>query len=148
MAASAIVGSWCYLSGIVAGDDPNATAKRLLITVVATTVVWLIVTFVTQPETEATLTRFYERVRPAGSGWRPIARLVPGGSEDRLGIALLDWVAGLGLVYGTLFGIGRLVLGDVPQGLLWCALAIACGAVIARSMVKPAASGTSSKPPV
>jgi len=148
LAASAIVGSWCYLSGIVAGDDPNATAKRLLITVAATTVVWLVVTFATKPETEATLTRFYERVRPAGSGWDPIARLVPGGSEDRLGIALLDWFAGLGLVYGTLFGIGRIVLGDVVQGLLWCLLAIVCGAVIARSLAKPVVSGTATKPRV
>jgi hypothetical protein len=134
LAASAIVGSWCYVSGVVAGDDPNATAKRLLITVVATTVVWLVVTFVTKPESEATLMRFYARVRPAGKGWTPIARLVPGGSEDRLGIALIDWVAGLGLVYGTLFGIGRLVLGDVPQGIAWCALAAVCGAVIARTL--------------
>ncbi|BDE05079.1 sodium:proline symporter [Vulcanimicrobium alpinum] len=137
LATSAIVGSWCYLSGIVVGDDPNATAKRLLITVAATTVVWLGVTFVTKPESEATLTRFYARVRPSGAGWGPIARLVPGGSEDRLGIALVDWIAGLGLVYGTLFGIGRLVLGDVPQGLAWCALAVGCIAVIARTLRTP-----------
>jgi Na+/proline symporter len=147
LAASAVVGSWCYLSGIVSGDDPNATAKRLLITVVATTVVWLVVTFVTKPETEATLTRFYERVRPAGGGWAPIARIVPGGSEDRLGIALLDWVAGLGLVYGALFGIGRLVLGDVPQGLLWCLLAIVCGAIIARTLSLQRAPSVRAKPP-
>ena len=138
LAASAIVGSWCYLSGVVAGDDPNATAKRLLITVAVTTVVWLAVTFVTKPEAEATLTRFYERVRPAGGGWGPIAQLVPGGSEDNLGIALVDWVAGLGLVYGTLFGIGRLVLGELAQGLAWCALALVCLAVIARTLRTPA----------
>ncbi len=64
LAASAIVGSWCYVSGIVAGDDPNATAKRLLITVARRPWSWLVVTFVTKPESEATLTRFYERVRP------------------------------------------------------------------------------------
>jgi solute:Na+ symporter, SSS family len=134
LAASAVVGSWCYLSGVVAGDDPNATAKRLLITVAVTTVVWLVVTFVTKPEAEDTLTRFYAKVRPSGAGWGPIAKLVPGGSEDNLGIALLDWFAGLGLVYGTLFGIGRLVLGELGQGLLWCLLAVVCGAVIARTL--------------
>ncbi len=139
LAASAIVGSWCYLSGIVAGDDPNATAKRLLITVVATTVVWIVVTFVTKPETEATLTRFYERVRPAGAAGARSRGSFRARSEDRLGIALLDWFAGLGLVYGALFGIGRLVLGDVPQGLLWCLLAIVCGAVIARTLTARAA---------
>jgi Na+/proline symporter len=137
LAASAIVGSWCYLSGVVAGDDPNATAKRLLITVVTTTVVWTVVTLATKPESEATLMRFYDRVRPSGWGWAPIARLVPGGTTDRLGIALLDWVAGLGLVYGMLFGIGRLVLGELGQGLAWCALAAVCAAVIARTLRAP-----------
>jgi len=137
LAASAIVGSWCYLSGVVAGDDPNATAKRLLITVAATTVVWLVVTFVTKPESETTLTRFYARVRPSGAGWGPIAKLVPGGTQDNLGLALIDWIAGLGLVYGVLFGIGRLVLGDAAQGIAWCALAVVCAAIIARTLRVP-----------
>jgi SSS family solute:Na+ symporter len=99
--------------------------------------VWLIVTFVTKPESEATLTRFYARVRPSGAGWGRIAKLVPGGAQDNLGLALIDWVAGLGLVYGVLFGIGRLVLGDVAQGIGWCALAVVCGAVIARTLRVP-----------
>ncbi len=132
--ASAFVGSLCYAPAIVAGDDPNATAKRLLITVVVTTIVWIAVTFLTKPESHATLARFYERVRPGGAGWAPVARGAAGRPEDRLGIALIDWVAGLGLVYGTLFGIGRLVLGDTGQGVAWCALAAVCGAVIARTL--------------
>ncbi len=146
LAASAIVGSWCYVSGVVAGDDPNATAKRLLITVAATTVVWLVVTFVTKPESEATLTHFYERVRPHAAGWGPVARLVPGASEDNLGLALIDWVAGLGLVYGTLFGIGSLVLGDLGKGLAWVVLAAACGAVIARNLRTPTAKAVPATP--
>ncbi|MGD0051833.1 MAG: sodium:solute symporter family protein [Vulcanimicrobiaceae bacterium] len=134
LACSAVVGSACYLVPFIAGDDPNATAKRLLITVAVTTVVWLLVTLATQPESEATLTRFYARVLPGAAGWAPVARLVPGRSEDRPAIALLDWVAGLGLVYGTLFGIGRLILGEVGPGIAWCVLAAVCGAVIARTL--------------
>ena len=137
LAASAVVGTLSY--GIIPGDDANATAKRLLITVAATTVAWLVVTFVTKPESEATLTRFYERVRPSPGGWGPIARLVPVRTDDRLGIALVDWVAGLGLVYGTLFGIGSIVLGDLGRGLAWVALAAICGAVIARNLRTPTA---------
>ena len=137
LAASAIVGSWCYVSGVVAGDDPNATAKRLLITVVVSTAAWLIVTFVTAPESAATLERFYERVRPHAAGWGPVARRVAVRSNDRLGLALLDWVAGLGLIYGTLFGIGKLVLGERGAGAGWLVLALICGAVIARSLRIP-----------
>ena len=49
-------------------------AMTMLITVGVTTVVWLSVTLLTPPESEATLERFYRRVRPGGPGWRPVSR--------------------------------------------------------------------------
>src|SRR4051812_22758692 len=49
-------------------------ALTMLITVGITTVVWLTVTLLTPPETEATLERFYRRVRPGGLGWRVVAQ--------------------------------------------------------------------------
>jgi len=116
---SAVVGSALYVFNVIPGDDPNATAKRLLITVAVTTVGWLAVTFATRPESEATLTRFYERVRPG---------------DTRLGVALIDWIAGLGLVFGTLFGIGKFCLGEPGAGVAYAVLAIVSGAVIARSL--------------
>jgi len=76
-------------------------------------------------------------VRPHPAGWGPVASRVPVHSEDRLGVALLDWVAGLGLIYGTLFGIGKLVLGTAAEGIAWLALAAVCGGVIARSLRAP-----------
>jgi Na+/proline symporter len=134
LAASAVFGSASYF--VVDGDDPNATAKRLLITVVATTIVWIVTTLLTQPETDATLQRFYGRVRPARAGWERIARTVqyPRDEDDHLGIALLDWICGLGLVYGTLFGIGLLILGTPLKGILWLIFALICGLVIARTV--------------
>jgi hypothetical protein len=135
LAISAVVGSALYLFDVVPGDDPNATAKRLLITVVVTTVGWIAVTFATQPESEATLVRFFERVRPSGPGWNAIARrATPGEPGDSLGIGLIDWIAGLGLVFGTLFGIGKFVLGEAAAGAACITLAVACGAVIARNL--------------
>jgi Na+/proline symporter len=139
LAISAIVGSGLYVFDVVPGDDPNATAKRLLITVVATTIGWLAVTFATRPETDATLVRFFERVRPNDAGWKPIARIAAAGAAgDSLGIALVDWIAGLGLVFGTLFGIGKFVLGDPVAGALFLVLAAAGGAIVARSLAASA----------
>ncbi len=138
LAISALAGSGLYLFNVVSGDDPNATAKRLLITVAITTVGWLAVTFATQPETEGTLVRFFERVRPDDFGWKRIARLsapVPPG--ESLGLALVDWVAGLGLVFGTLFAIGDFVLAQPLPGTAFAILALLCGAVIARSLNGP-----------
>ena len=132
---SALVGSGLYVFNVIPGDDPNATAKRLLITVVVTTVGWLVVTFATQPESEATLVNFYERVRPSGAGWRTIAaRASAGAPGDALGVALIDWIAGLGLVFGTLFAIGKFCLGEPAAGAGYAVLAIVAGAVIARNL--------------
>jgi hypothetical protein len=138
LAISAVAGSALYAFHVVAGDDPNATAKRLLITVAITTVGWIAVTFATQPETEATLIRFFERVRPDDFGWKRIASLAaPAPPGDSLGLALVDWLAGLGLVFGTLFAIGDFVLAEPLPGTGFAILALVCGAIIARSLNAP-----------
>jgi Na+/proline symporter len=140
LAISAVVGSAIFAFDVVPGDDPNATAKRLLITVAVTTVGWLAVTFATQPEHETTLIRFFERVRPNGAGWLTIARrATPAPPGDSLGIALLDWFAGLALVFGSLFGIGKLVLGEPMAGAGFLVLAFVAAAIIARTLRRPAA---------
>jgi len=139
LAISAVAGSALYAFNVVAGDDPNATAKRLLITVAITTAGWIAVTLATQPETEATLIRFFERVRPDDFGWKRIARLaLPAPPEETLRLALVDWVAGLGLVFGTLFAIGDFVLAEPLPGAGFALLALFCGAVIARNLNPPA----------
>jgi solute:Na+ symporter, SSS family len=112
-------------------DKPVDFAYIILITVAITTVVWLAVTFLTAPETEATLVNFYRRVRPSPAGWRPVARAVPDVpvSHD-LGWNLLDWLCGCVLTYGALFGIGKVVLLDYGAGFAWLAIAVAAAAVI------------------
>ena len=144
------VNAWSEISALVASavvsnalivahtfTDANATAEILLVTVPVTTVVWLGVTFATKPEPEATLVRFYERVRPSRFGWQAVARaaVVAPGAEP-LGVNAIDWVAGCGLVYGALFGIGKLVLGSPLEGGLYLALAAGCGAVIAYNVTR------------
>ncbi len=54
-------------------DDPHAFAWLMLTTTALTTATWLAVTLLTQPESEATLQAFYNRVRPAALGWRRFA---------------------------------------------------------------------------
>ena len=112
-------------------DKPVDFAWIMLITVAVTTAVWLAVTFLTRPESEATLVAFYRRTRPGTAGWKPIARLVTDVRVPRTGwYNALDWVSGCLLIYGVLFGSGKLLLGDVVTGLLLLAMGVAGGAVI------------------
>lgn len=112
--------------------NPEANnAKILLITTTVTTFVWVIVTFLTKPESDATLLNFYRRTRPSVAGWAPIARLAPevkpaGG----LFWSFLDWIAGCVLIYGALFGVGKIIFGDMTTGFLYLGASIAAGAFI------------------
>ena len=135
LCASAVVSNLLLVFGAFAG--PNQTAEILISTVIVTTVVWLAVTLLTKPEPEATLVRFYERVRPSAYGWKPIAPLASGGAgAEPLGVNAIDWLAGCGLVYASLFGIGKLVLGDSMSGAIYLAAAAGCGAIIAYNLTR------------
>ncbi|MGB3544207.1 sodium:solute symporter family protein [Rubrivirga sp.] len=100
-----------------------------------TTVCWVIAMFVTAPTSRATLDTFYQRVRPGGPGWRPVAERNPDVQPDTgLGRLAVQWVMGVVGVYAALFGIGWLVLGEPLQGALTLAGAIAVIAILVRSL--------------
>ncbi len=116
-------------------DRPLDFARIVLITVAVTTAVWLAVTFATRPETDATLVAFYRRTRPSRLGWGPVAARAPEVQVSADGLAnLLDWVAGCVLVYGALFGVGKLLLQETLPGVLLLGLAAIAGAVIYRDL--------------
>ncbi|GAC1483243.1 MAG: Na+:solute symporter [Gemmatimonadaceae bacterium] len=116
-------------------SDLRADAWVMLVTVAVSTVVWLGVTFATKPEPDRVLESFYRRVRPGGPGWATVSARAGFGRESIPGGALAwtNWIAGIVAVYSTLFGIGKLVLGDLLQGFAMLALAVVAFSWIARS---------------
>jgi Na+/proline symporter len=116
-------------------NDPIGFAKIMLWTVGVTTGVWLAVTFATPPEPEEKLVSFYRRVRPFERFWRPVARKAPdvkasgGAMHD-----FMDWICGCALIYGSLFGIGKIVLKEFTTGFLYLAVAAVAGFVIYRDL--------------
>jgi Na+/proline symporter len=113
------------------GNDALVQAKTSLITGAITTVVWLVVTFLTRAESNETLVSFYRRVHPTVYGWKRIAKLAPELPEvkDVAGNAF-NWLMGVILVYGCLFGIGKLVFQQWGQGILLLAIAAVAGYLI------------------
>jgi hypothetical protein len=107
----------------------------MLVTVAISTVVWITATFVTAPEPEAKLQSFYQRVRPGGPGWARVSESLGYGREQIPGGALAwtNWIAGIVAVYSSLFGIGKIILGEVGVGIAMLVLAVIAFAWIARS---------------
>jgi len=135
MISAFVVSVFLQLGAGYDSDKPLDFAWMMIITVGITTVVWLAVTYLTAPEPNETLVAFYRRTRPSRAGWARVAALAPDVKAASGGLSnLLDWIAGCTLVYGALFGVGKLLLGDTMPGLLLLALAALGGFVIYRDL--------------
>ena len=116
----------------------------MLITVAATTAIWVTVTLLTAPEPREKLLEFYRLVRPYPTFWRPIARAAPEvRSSSSAGQDFLNWAAGCGLIYGALFGTGKLLLKETAVAFGWLGLAAVCGFTVHRAISGP---GSTSNP--
>jgi Na+/proline symporter len=121
------------------GDDPHQFAYLMLTTVGITTVAWLIVTLLTPAEPTGTLVEFYKRVRPAGPGWKRIAAQagdLANGPKESLVTQFINWVLGCVMIYGTLFGIGKLIFKEWAAGGAWLVVAVVAGIVISKNLAQ------------
>ena len=110
----------------------TAFAYEMLVTVAFTTAVWVTVTFLTRPEDDAVLDRFFRKARPGGPGWKAVRQRLGDSVKvtDNLFYSFLDWLAGCALIYTALFGIGKLLLGEPRTGFLLLGLSLLAGAFI------------------
>jgi len=99
-----------------------------------TTACWLSVTWLTPPEPDDTLARFYRQIRPGGPGWRRVAAEAGEPPPEPIAGQIVDWIAGVALVYGTLFGVGALLLRGAGAALPGLLVAVASGALLYRRM--------------
>ncbi len=132
------------------GTEPLVFAKTALITAGCTTVAWVLATLLTPPEPEQKLLDFYRRVHPTIHGWKRIARLAPDMAPiSDLKNNAFDWVLGCLLVYCSLFGIGKLIFGELVFGIVLLAVAAVSGYLIFWDLSKrgwESLSGAAPKP--
>ena len=115
----------------IPGSESLVFAKSILLTVAVTTVAWVTATYLTRPEPESKLLAFYRRVRPDVYGWKRIAAQAPEITASREAKHnALDWALGCLMVYMTLFGIGKIVLGYTSLGLTFLVIAAISGYAI------------------
>jgi SSS family solute:Na+ symporter len=111
--------------------------ETLYYIVAATTAAWIVVTFLTKPTDEVTLERFYRRVHPGGPGWIALAQTHPDVQRDSgYGRLLMDWFCGTILVYSALFGVGKILLLQTGEGLIFLIVAAFAAWWIWRDLAK------------
>ncbi|SFW49748.1 Na+/proline symporter [Sinomicrobium oceani] len=90
--------------------------------VLITTVIWLIVTFVTKPEKKEVLYSFYQKTQPGGPGWKKIidqaraedVNIVDQREKWTVPSGILAMVLGCILVYCCMFATGNWIYGNYP----------------------------------
>jgi len=104
-----------------------------------TTLLWLIITFMTKPVDEKVLTSFYERVKPGGRLWKPIAEKMPHiKPEINFKDLAICWISGVIMVYMALFGIGKLLFGEYLMAALYFIVAGVTAFIITINIRKDA----------
>jgi len=90
----------------------------LLTTTLFTTIVWIFVTFLTKPENDETLKKFYLQVEPQGA-WNSIRnKLSIPKTKSQIPSLIICWLSAVSLTYSTLFLIGKLIFQDYYYALI------------------------------
>ncbi|MBN1117548.1 MAG: Na+:solute symporter [Bacteroidales bacterium] len=109
---------------IISGDFELS----LLIIVAWSSIVWLIVTFVTSPVEKEKLKSFYSKVHPGGRGWKIISDTMPEVKKDSGYIYLfINWILGCILVMFSLFGFGKIIFHEYLNGIIYLVIALIAG---------------------
>jgi len=113
-----------------------STHMGLIVTVVATSICWILTALFGPKTDRQTLISFYKKVRPFGPGWEVIrkeagitetAKQVTG---ENIPMALLGWVAGCAVIWSSLFTVGNFLYGRTEYGLALLGVFLVSGGVL------------------
>ncbi|MCC7004282.1 MAG: Na+:solute symporter [Gemmatimonadaceae bacterium] len=133
---AAMAGSFAIAIGLFIASKNGAqisATTTLLVTVFATTAIWIIAAFVGPKTDPKVLEKFYRLVRPAGPGWEDVRKATGlAASPDSLPQAMLGWVMGVLFVYAALFGMGAFLFGHTTLALSWLVVFVVSGAMVLK----------------
>ncbi|WP_430411170.1 sodium:solute symporter family protein [Kordia sp.] len=135
------------VSGItIEGWMPSYAQFPLVVFI--TTIIWLTVTFMTQPETNKTLFNFYKKIQPGGPGWnKTIAdakeadvEIVTDTQPWNVPSGILAMIVAMIFIYSIMFATGYWIYGDYTYAITLTIVVIASGFILTRLWKKIRAS--------
>ena len=142
------VNAWCEVAAMVSsfivsvgfivlqkqGIYSSSGAEKLILTVLITTICWLLAAYLAPPTDRQTLIDFYRKVHPAGPGWTKI-RAESGINEetskgDNIPLAMVGWLCGCILIWSALFTVGSFLYGRITNAVILLVAAIISGSLL------------------
>ncbi|WP_074407879.1 sodium:solute symporter family protein [Aquimarina megaterium] len=113
---------------------------RFIAMVIITSIVWIVATYLTKPESKETLRSFYKNIQPGGPGWKKIVdeanaegvKIVESNEKWSVPSGILAMLLGCVLVYSCLFSVGNLLYGEYIMAGIIGVLALVSGFLLAR----------------
>jgi SSS family solute:Na+ symporter len=158
------VTAWCEVTAMISSfafsvlllvfrklGFPVPDHYALILTVIVTTISWMITAYVGPQTDKAQLVKFYRKVHPFGPGWKPVRRLagvagVEGKGGQSFQLALVGWISGSLTIWSALFTVGNILYGRwVYAGVLF-AVFVAAGLVLLRVVRRLWADGGGAAP--
>ncbi len=100
-------------------------------TVIGTTIIWLIVTFLTKPVKHGKLVEFYKVIHPGGPGWRKFRVEFPEIKPDGGYLKqFVNWFCGILAIYLVMYGTGSIIFHEYFKGLISLSIAFVTGYII------------------
>ena len=136
----AMISSFC-ISVLILVLNKNgiiiSTHFALIITVLFTTICWVLTAFIAPQTDRNTLIEFYKKVRPFGPGWKQIrkeAGIVNNNvvEHENIPMSLLGWVTGSIAIWSSIFTIGNFLYGRLNYAMVSLAVLLISGSILIR----------------
>ncbi|MEO9480505.1 MAG: sodium:solute symporter family protein [Maribacter dokdonensis] len=109
--------------------------------VVVTTIIWLIATIMTQPESNETLRSFYRKIQPGGPGWSKVVdeaktdavEIVKDKEKWSVPAGVTAMLLGVLLIYSIMFATGYWIYGRTTQAIVLTVVSIIAGVLLVKA---------------
>ena len=119
-----ILFEFTHVGSMIFSEDFIQPYFKFPMVVLITTFVWVVVTFMTEPDDDQTLVKFYEKTKPGGPGWKRIKELAKlskdeNNSEWIVPRGILCMILGCFAIYSALFSTGYFIYGEITYGIIF-----------------------------
>lgn len=108
--------------------------------VLVTTIVWITVTYLTQPESKEVLQNFYKKIQPGGPGW---SKIIIDAKNENIEIintnegwsvpsGIIAMLVGCALIYSVMFATGYFIYGYYTKALILTGVALISGFLLSK----------------